>query len=51
MAKPAESRFGELHDPDVLAHLEAMTARLQPVRNVPSTASATDELPDWVEDL
>ncbi len=51
MAKPADSPFGELRDPDVLAHLEAMTARLQPMRNVPSAASAADDLPDWVEDL
>jgi hypothetical protein len=49
MAKPTESEFGELRDPDVVAHLAAMTARLQPMRNVVSPTS--DELPDWVEDL
>ena len=51
MAKPADSPFGELRDPDVLAHLEAMTARLQPIRSVPSAASAVDVLPGCVEDL
>jgi hypothetical protein len=49
MAKPTESEFGELRDPDVVAHLASMTARLQPVRNIVSPAS--DKLPDWVEEL
>ena len=51
MAKPADSPFEELRDPEVLAHLEEMTARLQPIRSIPAGTSEDDDLPEWVDDL
>ena len=49
VASPVESSFEELRDPQVVAHLSALTAELRPGRNYPSPTST--ETPDWVEDL
>ncbi len=49
VARPAESSFGELHDPRVVEHLAALTTDLRPGPSVPSPMSS--DVPDWVEDL
>jgi hypothetical protein len=49
VARPVESSFEELRDPQVVEHLAAMTIELRPGRSVPSSMSS--DLPDWVEDL
>ena len=49
VAKPVESSFDELQDAQVVSRLSAMTAELRPVRNY--QRSASNEVPDWLEDL
>lgn len=49
VAIPVESSYEELRDPQVVAHLSALTTELRPGRTYQSPTSS--EMPDWLEEL
>ena len=49
VATPVESSFDELQDVGVVSRLSALTAELKPVQSY--QRSASNEVPDWLEDL
>jgi hypothetical protein len=49
VARPVESSYEELRDPQVVEHLTAMTIELKPRQSYASPISS--DVPDWIDDL